>query len=121
MHAALLQQEEWTLSCHLQTVLFRQGIEQMPPAQGVAFGGPALCMLACSLLTPAGAAHVAGATPHTGLIVALFSAAFAMGAWARAGLYCNHQARMHARPPARLFPVLHGRMLSSPYVARCLP
>ena len=48
-------------------------------------------MLACSALTPAGAAHVAGATPHTSLIVALFSAAFAMGAWARAGLYCNHQ------------------------------
>ena len=67
-----------------------------PRAQGVAFAGPALCMVACSLLTPPGAAHVAGATQHTSLIVALFSAAFAMGAWARAGLYCNHQVRSGA-------------------------
>ncbi len=61
-------------------------------AQGVAFAGPAVCMVACALLTPAGAAHAPGSSPTT-LIVALFSAAFAMGAWARAGLYCNHQVQ----------------------------
>ena len=58
--------------------------------QGVAFAGPAVCMVACALLTPAGASHAPGTSP-TGLIVGLFSAAFAMGSWARAGLYCNHQ------------------------------
>ena len=47
-------------------------------------------MVACALLTSAGTAHAPGSSP-TALIVALFSAAFAMGAWARAGLYCNHQ------------------------------
>ena len=60
--------------------------------QGVAFAGPAVCMVACAMLTPAGAAHAPGSSPTT-LIVALFSAAFAMGAWARAGLYCNHQVQ----------------------------
>ena len=60
--------------------------------QGVSFAGPAVCMLACALLTPAGTAHAPGSSP-TALIVALFSAAFAMGAWARAGLYCNHQVQ----------------------------
>ncbi|KAK9916910.1 hypothetical protein WJX75_008641 [Coccomyxa subellipsoidea] len=59
-------------------------------AQGVAFAGPALCMIMCSLLTPHGTAHAPGAMP-TAAIVGLFSIAFAMGAWARAGLYCNHQ------------------------------
>lgn len=58
--------------------------------QGVAFAGPALCMIMCSLLTPHGTAHAPGAMP-TAAIVGLFSIAFAMGAWARAGLYCNHQ------------------------------
>lgn len=54
--------------------------------QGIAFAGPALCMLALAALTPT--------TPGTGptvLIVAILSLAFALGAWARAGLYCNHQ------------------------------
>lgn len=60
-------------------------------------------MIACSLLTPAGAAHVPGATPHTSLIVALFSAAFAMGAWARAGLYCNHQVLALVLDPADFY------------------
>ena len=60
--------------------------------QGVSFAGPAVCMVACALLTPAGTAHAPGSSP-TALIVALFSAAFAMGAWARAGLYCNHQVQ----------------------------
>ena len=58
--------------------------------QGVAFAGPALCMIACSVLTPHGTAHLPGAMP-TAAIVTLFSLSFAMGAWARAGLYCNHQ------------------------------
>lgn len=61
-------------------------------AQGVAFAGPAVCMVACAMLTPSGTAHAPGSSPTT-LIVALFSAAFAMGAWARAGLYCNHQVQ----------------------------
>ena len=55
-------------------------------SQGIAFAGPAVCMLAMSILTPA--------TPGGGntiLIVAIMSLAFALGAWARAGLYCNHQ------------------------------
>ena len=55
-------------------------------SQGIAFAGPALCMLAMSILTPA----VPG-TGCTGLLVAIMSLAFALGAWARAGLYCNHQ------------------------------
>lgn len=63
--------------------------------QGISFAGPGLCLIACALLTPHGAAHAPGTTP-TSLIVALFSAAFAMGAWSRAGLYCNHQ--VHCTP-----------------------
>jgi len=55
-------------------------------SQGIAFAGPALCMCALAVLTPA----TAGAGP-TGLIVGIMSVAFALGAWARAGLYCNHQ------------------------------
>jgi MFS transporter, ACS family, solute carrier family 17 (sodium-dependent inorganic phosphate cotransporter), other len=55
-------------------------------SQGIAFAGPAVCMLALAVLTPA----TAGTGP-TGLIVGIMSLAFALGAWARAGLYCNHQ------------------------------
>jgi len=58
--------------------------------QGVSFAGPALCMVACAALTPlAQAGPTAG--PVTTAIVALLSVSFALGAWARAGLYCNHQ------------------------------
>lgn len=59
----------------------------------MAFAGPALCMVACATLTPPGASHVAGslAPGVTAAIVALLSVSFALGAWARAGLYCNHQ------------------------------
>ena len=64
--------------------------------QGIAFVGPALCMVGVGILTPAAAAvgstatvAVSGAT--TTAIVALLSLAFAFGAWSRAGLYCNHQ------------------------------
>jgi len=55
-------------------------------------------MLACASLTPAGASHTAGALAPgvTAAIVALLSVSFALGAWARAGLYCNHQARLAA-------------------------
>jgi ACS family sodium-dependent inorganic phosphate cotransporter len=55
-------------------------------SQGISFAGPALCMLSLAVLTPASP----GAAP-AGLIVAIMSLAFALGAWARAGLYCNHQ------------------------------
>jgi ACS family sodium-dependent inorganic phosphate cotransporter len=55
-------------------------------SQGIAFAGPALCMCALAVLTPT----TAGAGPTT-LIVGIMSVAFALGAWARAGLYCNHQ------------------------------
>ena len=57
-------------------------------AQGISFAGPAVCMLALAVLTPASPAAAAGVT---GAIVAIMSLAFALGAWARAGLYCNHQ------------------------------
>lgn len=58
-------------------------------AQGISFAGPALCMLACASLTPASPAAAVG-TP-TKALVAILSLAFGLGAWARAGLYCNHQ------------------------------
>ncbi len=57
--------------------------------QGLAFVGPAACMIACGLLTPA----TPGAPVQTWLLVGLLSAGFALGAWSRAGLYCNHQVR----------------------------
>lgn len=57
--------------------------------QGIAFVGPALCMIACAFLTPT------AANPPTQmgtiLLVGLLSLGFALGAWSRAGLYCNHQ------------------------------
>ncbi len=69
--------------------------------QGIAFVGPAMCMLACAILTPSAAATakgalLAGAEPmlspiRMACLVALLSVAFALGAWSRAGLYCNHQ------------------------------
>ena len=63
-------------------------------AQGISFAGPCLCMLACACLTPSGARHTASAISGTvpvSMIVALLSVSFALGAWSRAGLYCNHQ------------------------------
>lgn len=79
--------------------------------QGIAFAGPALCMVALAVLTPA----TAGAGP-TGLIVGIMSLAFALGAWARAGLYCNHQdlspkyaaALLGERPSWAGWMVIHG-------------
>ena len=60
--------------------------------QGISFLGPALCMVACAVLTPLATVTASGAAgPATIAIVALLSVAFALGAWARAGLYCNHQ------------------------------
>lgn len=45
-------------------------------------------MIACGVLTPG----PAGITPAvTAAIVALLSVSFALGAWSRGGLYCNHQ------------------------------
>lgn len=55
--------------------------------QGIAFVGPAVCMVACALLTPA----TPSAPTNTTLLVGLLSVGFALGAWSRAGLYCNHQ------------------------------
>lgn len=86
-------------------------------AQGVALLGPAACMLALAAITPAAAAAPpltglaaalvpgwllgaaasaapgagAGAPPPVAAVVGLMSLAFALGAWSRAGLYCNHQ------------------------------
>jgi ACS family sodium-dependent inorganic phosphate cotransporter len=76
-------------------------------AQGIAFLGPAACMLALAALTPAGGASsaaaapaflpawllgcAAGSAPSVPLVVALMSIAFGLSAWSRAGLYCNHQ------------------------------
>ena len=67
-------------------------------AQGIAFVGPAMCMIACGMLTPAGlgpasgaAAAAAASAAPVGLLVGLLSVSFALGAWSRAGLYCNHQ------------------------------
>lgn len=56
--------------------------------QNIAFIGPAVCMIACALLTPGPGST--GKAP-TVLLVALLSMAFAFGAWSRGGLYCNHQ------------------------------
>lgn len=64
--------------------------------QGLAFVGPAFCMIACGLLTPNSADPVAVAAAPTALLVALLSVGFALGAWSRAGLYCNHQVRRAA-------------------------
>eukprot|EP00803_Ostreobium_quekettii_P003718 evm.model.scf_1083.5 EVM.evm.TU.scf_1083.5 scf_1083:48497-52568(-) len=58
-------------------------------SQGIAFLGPALCMVTCGLLTSKGAAALP--TFGVGALVGLLSVAFALGAWSRAGLYCNHQ------------------------------
>jgi ACS family sodium-dependent inorganic phosphate cotransporter len=60
--------------------------------QGIAFVGPAACMLACAALTPApGGAPLAAGGGTAALLVLLLSLGFALGAWSRAGLYCNHQ------------------------------
>ncbi|KAG1669069.1 hypothetical protein FOA52_003987 [Chlamydomonas sp. UWO 241] len=56
--------------------------------QGIAFVGPALCMLACGFLTPVAGSGIA---PPTALLVLLLSLSFAFGAFSRGGLYCNHQ------------------------------
>jgi Major Facilitator Superfamily len=61
--------------------------------QGVSFVGPCACMLALAALTPAAGAAAAGQVSQTTVwtIVGLMSVAFALSAWSRAGLYCNHQ------------------------------
>ena len=57
-------------------------------AQGAAFLLPALCMLACAAVTPSGGFFALGSGKA---IVGILSVSFAMSAWSRAGLYCNHQ------------------------------
>ena len=53
-------------------------------AQGLAFVGPAGCMVVCGLLSPVAATHKT-------LLVAVLSLAFALSTFSRGGLYCNHQ------------------------------
>ena len=53
-------------------------------AQGVAFVGPALCMILCSFLSPVAIAHQT-------LLLTVLSVAFALSTFSRGGLYCNHQ------------------------------
>lgn len=64
-------------------------------AQGLSFVGPAICMVAVATLTPksgvAGAVAGSVAPTITWTMVGFLSVAFALSAWARAGLYCNHQ------------------------------
>lgn len=62
--------------------------------QGLSFVGPAICMAVLAVLTPISAAAAATGTVAPVMmwsIVGLLSVAFALSAWARAGLYCNHQ------------------------------
>lgn len=61
-------------------------------AQGLAFVVPAVCMLACGVLTPAAGQQAA----NVPLLVGLLSVGFAFGAWSRAGLYCNHQVGLRS-------------------------
>ena len=61
-------------------------------AQGISFAGPACCMLALAWLSPNQAAQSVSPVLISTL-VGLMSGAFALSAWARAGLYCNHQVR----------------------------
>lgn len=56
--------------------------------QGIAFAGPMLCMATCAALLPAPGAVT---RQITWLIVGVLSASFAMGSFARGGLYCVHQ------------------------------
>ena len=44
-------------------------------------------MLACAVLTPA----TPTSPTNMPLLVGLLSLGFGLGAWSRAGLYCNHQ------------------------------
>ncbi|KAK9841600.1 hypothetical protein WJX74_008540 [Apatococcus lobatus] len=63
-------------------------------AQGIAFAGAASCMVGCAFLGPAGAHNAAGSLGSSWVmpgLVGLLSLSFAFSAWARAGLYCNHQ------------------------------
>jgi len=53
-------------------------------AQGVAFVGPAICMIACSFLSPI-------ACTYKALLIGVLSVAFALSTFSRGGLYCNHQ------------------------------
>lgn len=57
--------------------------------QGISFLGPAICMLSLATLTPLSPGM---ASPLLiAVLVGLMSCAFALSAWARGGLYCNHQ------------------------------
>ena len=64
--------------------------------QGISFLGPAVCLVGMrgnhSSWLQSTAAGVLS-SQGTALVVALLSVSFALGSWARGGLYCNHQAR----------------------------
>ena len=53
-------------------------------AQGVAFLGPAVCMVVCGFLSPV-------AIAYKPLLLIVLSVAFALSTFSRGGLYCNHQ------------------------------
>jgi len=53
-------------------------------AQGIAFVGPAVCMIACAFLSPV-------AIAYKPLLLTVLSVAFALSTFSRGGLYCNHQ------------------------------
>ena len=61
--------------------------------QAVSLLGPALCMCILAVLTPQGGVAAAQNLNQALVwgLVACLSVAFALSAWARAGLYCNHQ------------------------------
>ena len=53
-------------------------------AQGLAFVGPAICMVVCGFLSP-------NAISYKTLLLTVLSVAFALSTFSRGGLYCNHQ------------------------------
>ena len=73
-------------------------------------------MIACALLTPKGSA-IAGVatTAPVPILVALLSLGFALGAWSRAGLYCNHQDLSPKYAGEAVLTLLENRCLA------CLP
>eukprot|EP01025_Chloroclados_australasicus_P038713 TRINITY_DN3997_c0_g1_i1.p2 TRINITY_DN3997_c0_g1~~TRINITY_DN3997_c0_g1_i1.p2 ORF type:complete len:545 (+),score=92.95 TRINITY_DN3997_c0_g1_i1:374-2008(+) len=79
-------------------------------AQGIAFVGAAVCMLACAFFTPMSGEIISGLSVW--LLVAFMSLSFVFSAWARAGLYCNHQD---------LSPKFAGALLGMSNTAGALP
>lgn len=84
--------------------------------QGISFLGPAACLAGCAVITPHGAKHAAGilSKQATGVIVGLLSISFALGAWARGGLYCNHQV-MALKTGTSLYGLTRGSLSQQAY------